>query len=185
MAPAPGSFLSAIRGVSASGGNTPRALFGAGADGHPKAPDRRPLGACPYRRQCAECSPPKFIGGLSRTVMGEPRACCLRNVPRIVRTVRALAHEASVAHAAVPARGANQVCVNAERRAKRLGTPNLRGGMQWALGMQLTYHGFRESCCATILRFSNTTFISCQQMFLNAETPSMVPGFVREVNHAF
>lgn len=48
----------------------PGALFGAGADGHPKAPDRRLLGACPYRRQCAECSPPKFIGGLSQTVMG-------------------------------------------------------------------------------------------------------------------
>ena len=49
----------------------PRALFGAGADGHPEAPDRRPLGACPYRRQCAECSPPKPIGGLPRTVMGQ------------------------------------------------------------------------------------------------------------------
>ena len=49
---------------------TPPALFGAWADGHPEAPDRRPLGACPYRRQCAECSPLKFIGGLSQTVMG-------------------------------------------------------------------------------------------------------------------
>lgn len=48
----------------------PPALFGAGADGHPEAPDRRPLGACPYRRQCAECSPPKFIGGLSWAMMG-------------------------------------------------------------------------------------------------------------------
>ena len=52
------------------GGNTPRALYGAGADGHPEAPDRRPLGACPYRRQCAECSPSKFIGGPLQTVMG-------------------------------------------------------------------------------------------------------------------
>ena len=48
----------------------PRGLFGVGADGHPEAPDRRPLGACPYRRQCAECSPPKPIGGLPQTVMG-------------------------------------------------------------------------------------------------------------------
>ena len=53
---------------------TPPALFGAGADGHPEAPDRRPLGACPYRRQCAECSSPKFIGGLPQTVMGERKA---------------------------------------------------------------------------------------------------------------
>ena len=49
---------------------TSPALFGAGADGHPEALGRRPLGACPYRRQCAGCSPPKFIGGLSQTVMG-------------------------------------------------------------------------------------------------------------------
>ena len=56
--------------ASAPGGNTPRALYGAGADGHPEAPDRRPLGACPYRRQCAECSPSKFIDGLFQTVMG-------------------------------------------------------------------------------------------------------------------
>lgn len=56
--------------ASAPGGNTPRALYGAGADGHPEAPDRRPLGACPYRRQCAECSPSKFIGGPLQTVMG-------------------------------------------------------------------------------------------------------------------
>ena len=32
-----------------------------------------PLMACPYRRQCAEFSPPKFIGGLSQTVMGVPQ----------------------------------------------------------------------------------------------------------------
>lgn len=49
---------------------TPPALFGAGADGHPKALDRRPLGICPYCGQCAEYSPPKFIGGLSRNAMG-------------------------------------------------------------------------------------------------------------------
>ena len=30
----------------------------------------RPLGACPYRRQCAECSPSKFIDGLFQPVMG-------------------------------------------------------------------------------------------------------------------
>ncbi|MEO2501082.1 hypothetical protein ABG971_10595, partial [Collinsella aerofaciens] len=27
---------------------------------------------CPYRRQCAECSPSKFIGGPLQTVMGTP-----------------------------------------------------------------------------------------------------------------
>ena len=63
--------------ASAPGGNTPRALYGAGADGHPEAPDRRPLGACPYRRQCAECSPSKFIDDLFQTVMG--RACQWQN----------------------------------------------------------------------------------------------------------
>ena len=68
--PRPAVSYQSFGAASASGGNTPRALFGAGADGHPEAPDRRPLGACPYRRQCAECSPPKFIDGLSQTVMG-------------------------------------------------------------------------------------------------------------------
>lgn len=48
----------------------PPALFGAGADGHPEAPDRRPLGAWPNCRPCAECSPLRFISGLSQTVMG-------------------------------------------------------------------------------------------------------------------
>ena len=61
---------------------TPPALFGAGADGHPEAPDRRPLGACPYRRQCAECSPPKFIGGLPQTVMGGFREVLVDGVAR-------------------------------------------------------------------------------------------------------
>ena len=64
---------------------TPPALFGAGADGHPEAPDWRPLGACPYRRQCAECSPPKFIGGLSHTVMGPaPSVGVVASVPSMV-----------------------------------------------------------------------------------------------------
>ena len=47
------------------------------------------------------------------------------------------------------------------------------------------YHCFSKICCATILQYQNTTFISWQQMFLNAETLSMIPGFVREINHAF
>ena len=66
---APGSFLSVVRSGERPGGNTPGPLR-AGADGHPEAPDRRPLGACPYRRQCAECSPSKLIGGPLQTVMG-------------------------------------------------------------------------------------------------------------------
>ena len=70
VALAPGSFLSVVRSGGRLRWQRPRALFGAGARGHPRTPDRRPLGACPYRRQCAECSSPKFIGGLSQTVMG-------------------------------------------------------------------------------------------------------------------
>ena len=46
----------------------PGALYRAGADGHPEAPDRQPLGTCPYRRQCTECSPSKFIDGPFQTV---------------------------------------------------------------------------------------------------------------------
>ena len=70
VAPAPDRFRAVVRSGERFRWQHPPALFGAGADGHPEAPDRRPLGACPYRRQCAECSPPKFIGGLSWTVMG-------------------------------------------------------------------------------------------------------------------
>lgn len=47
------------------------------------------------------------------------------------------------------------------------------------------YHCFSKICCATILQYQNTTFISWQQMFLNAETLSMIPGFALEINHAF
>ena len=69
--PGPGSFLSVVRSdehlraITPPGG--PR---GAGAHGYPGTPDRRPLGAWPNCRPCAECSPPKFIGGLSQTAMG-------------------------------------------------------------------------------------------------------------------
>lgn len=54
-----------------------------------------------------------------------------------------------------------------------------------ALGVQQTVSLFSKICCATILQYQNTTFISWQQMFLNAETLSMIPGFVLEINHAF
>lgn len=74
VAPALGGFLSVVRSGERLRWQHPSALFGAGADGHPEAPDRRPLGACSYRRQCAECSPPRFIGGLPQTVMGERKA---------------------------------------------------------------------------------------------------------------
>lgn len=83
VAPAPGSFLSVVRSGERLRWQHPPALFGAGADGHPEAPDRRLLGACPYRRQCAECSSPKFIGGLSWTVMGRCR--CLLPIGVILR----------------------------------------------------------------------------------------------------
>ena len=81
--PRPAVSYQSFGAVGASGGNTPRALFGAVADGHPEAPDRRPLGACPYRGQCAECSPQKLIGGLLRTVMGRCR--CLLPIGVILR----------------------------------------------------------------------------------------------------
>ena len=67
VAPVPGSFLSIVRsGERLRWQHPPRALFGAGADGHPEASDRRPLGACPHRRQCAECSPPKLLAACLR-----------------------------------------------------------------------------------------------------------------------
>lgn len=81
--PRPAVSCQSFGAASASSGNAPPVLFGAGAGGHPEAPDWRPLGACPYRRQCAECSPPKFIGGLSRTVMGRCR--CLLPIGVILR----------------------------------------------------------------------------------------------------
>ena len=86
VAPAPGSFLSVVRsGERLRWQRPPRSSSGAGAGGHPEAPDWRPLGACPYRRQCAECSPPKFIGGLSRTVMGSaPSVGVVASVPSTV-----------------------------------------------------------------------------------------------------
>lgn len=54
----------------ASSAATPPGPREAGAHGYPGTPDRRPLGAWPNCRPCAECSPPKFIGGLSQTAMG-------------------------------------------------------------------------------------------------------------------
>lgn len=70
LASAPDGLSSVARRGSAPGGNVPSALFGAGADCHPGASDRRPLWACPYRRQRAECSSLKLIGGSSLTAMG-------------------------------------------------------------------------------------------------------------------
>ncbi len=69
---------------------------------------------------------------------------------------------------------------------KRPGTPNLRGGMRrgtWRATNRITV--FRKSVAQQFLQYQNTIFISWQQMFLNAETLSMIPGFVREINHAF
>lgn len=71
MAPGPGSFLSVVRsGERPRWQHPPPGPRGAGARGHPGTPDRRPLGAWPNCRPCAECSPPKFIDGLAQTVMG-------------------------------------------------------------------------------------------------------------------
>ena len=68
--PGPAVSYQSFGAASVLGGNTPPGPRGAGADGHPGTPDRRPLGAWPNCRPCAECSPPKFIDGLSQTVMG-------------------------------------------------------------------------------------------------------------------
>ena len=54
----------------ASSAATPPGPREAGAHGYPGTPNRRPLGAWPNCRPCAECSPPKFIGGLYQTAMG-------------------------------------------------------------------------------------------------------------------
>ena len=54
--------------ATASGGNTPRALYGAGAEGHPEATDRRPLGAASTLRQPADSGIP--TGMPQKTVMG-------------------------------------------------------------------------------------------------------------------
>ena len=59
MAPGPGSFLSVVRSGERPRWQHPPGPRGAGADGHPGTPDRRPLGAWPNCRPCAECSPPK------------------------------------------------------------------------------------------------------------------------------
>ena len=141
--------------ASAPGGNTPRALYGAGADGHPEAPDRRPLGACPYRRQCAECSPSKFIDGLFQTVMGKRcEECLLYALPRrtpsrfwlerrdVLRWMRRVG---------MLRRGGRE---SDWKGAKRPGTPNLRGGMRrgtWRATNRITV--FRKSVAQ---QFCNT-----------------------------
>lgn len=47
----------------------PQAFFGAGANGR-GARLAAPRGLPVSYRQCAECSPPKFIGGLSQVIIG-------------------------------------------------------------------------------------------------------------------
>ena len=71
VAPGPAVSYQSFGAASVLGGSTPsRGPRGAGAHGYPGTPDRRPLGAWPNCRPCAEWSPPKFIDGLSQTVMG-------------------------------------------------------------------------------------------------------------------
>lgn len=70
VAPGPAVSYQSFGAASVLGGSTPsRGPRGAGAHGYPGTPDRRLFGAWPNCRPCAECSPPKFIGGLSRTAM--------------------------------------------------------------------------------------------------------------------
>ena len=131
VAPAPGSFLSVVRSGGRLRWQRPRALFGAGADGHPEAPDRRPLGACPYRRQCAECSPPKFIDGVSQTVMGCSDAAASARL---------------CSNHALPCDGGRRACrraIEARRRPRRL-LPLLRAGL-FARVRRLPYRGRRRS----------------------------------------
>ena len=117
-------------------------------------------------------------------VSGEPY--CLHDAPRIARLARALAHDVAAVDAAVSTYGASRMLANDEVEGQAPG----HSEFAWRnavgrLACNKPYHCFSKICCATILRYRNTTFISCQQMFLNAETPSMIPGFVREINHAF
>ena len=68
--PGPAVSYQSFGAASVLGGSTPsRGPRGAGAHGYPGTSDRRLFGAWPNCRPCAECSPPKFIGGLSRTAM--------------------------------------------------------------------------------------------------------------------
>ena len=107
---------------------------------------------------------------------------------------------AGLSHAfAVLARAPRCFAVDAARRHAPWGAPRERlergqapGHSEFAwrnaaghLACNKPYHCFSKICCATILQYQNTTFISWQQMFLNAETLSMIPGFVLEINHAF
>ena len=70
VAPGPAVSYQSFGAASVLGGSTPsRGPRGAGAHGYPGTSDRRLFGAWPNCRPCAECSPPKFIGGLSLTVM--------------------------------------------------------------------------------------------------------------------
>lgn len=70
MVPGPAASYQSFGAASVPEPSPPPCPRGAGAHGYPGTPDRRPLGVWPNCRPCAECSPPKFIGGLSQTAMG-------------------------------------------------------------------------------------------------------------------
>lgn len=71
VTPGPAVSYQSFGAASVLGGSTPpRGPRGAGAHGYPGLPIGRPFGAWPNCRPCAECLPPKFIGGSSQTAMG-------------------------------------------------------------------------------------------------------------------
>lgn len=110
----------------------------------------------------------------------------MHDAPRIARLARALAHDVAAVDAVVSTYGASRMLANDEVEGQAPG----HSEFAWRnaaghLACNKPYHCFSRICCATILQYQNTTFISWQQMFLNAETLSMIPGFVREINRAF
>ena len=63
---------------ASSAATPPGGPRGAGAHGYPGPPIGRPLGAWLNCRPCAQCLPPKFIGGSSQTAMGATPALAPR-----------------------------------------------------------------------------------------------------------
>ena len=78
MAPGLAVSYQSFGAASVLGGNTPRGPRGAEAHGYPGPPIGRPLGAWLNCRPCAQCLPPKFIGGSSQTAMGATLALAPR-----------------------------------------------------------------------------------------------------------
>lgn len=78
MAPGPAVSYRRSERRASSAATPPGGPRGAGAHGYPGPPIGRPLGAWLNCRPCAQCLPPKFIGGSSQTAMGATPALASR-----------------------------------------------------------------------------------------------------------